>query len=173
MSFEELVKKLAPKLKAIAAKLDGRYASFDDEDLYQEALLNLWQKFESRKLDAKTDSYILQGCFFFLKNYIRKTYTRLDGRCISLEKTINESDVTLEDVVAFDYAGQSGMRDADLLQRDIDSILSAKEKEIFSLYLDEVSTREIGRKFNISHVAVVKTLKKIRDKCIILKEEIL
>lgn len=64
MTFEGLVKKINPKIKAIASRLDGRYTSFSDDDLYQEALIRLWQKFNDQKLDDKTESYIVQGCSF-------------------------------------------------------------------------------------------------------------
>lgn len=72
MSFQELHQKLSPTIKRIAYRLNGHYRSFNHDDLYQEATIHLWSNFLKGKLSDKTDSYILQGCYFHLKNYIRK-----------------------------------------------------------------------------------------------------
>lgn len=77
LSFEALVGKLTSTLRRITRKLNGHFTFMDDQDLFQEALIHLWSCFQSGSLDDKTDSYILQGCYFHLKNYIRKAQ---DGR---------------------------------------------------------------------------------------------
>jgi len=174
MEFEGLVKKVAPKLRAIARKLDGRYTPFDDDDLYQEALLSLWEKYNKNQLSDKTDSYILQGCLFFLKNHIRKVYKKIDSVSVSLSAVINENEGTLEDVLASRHpAAASSSLDSDLLLEDIYEKLSEKEKQIVGLCLDDLTIREIGRRLGISHVMVLKIKNKIKDKCAIIKKEIL
>src|SRR3989338_8416537 len=98
MSFEELVKKLTPRLKGITHRLNGRFTFFNDEDLFQEALINLWQDFRDGALDDKTDSYILQGCYFHLKNYIRMQ--KLRTPLVSLEVMAgNEEGMSLKDTL--------------------------------------------------------------------------
>jgi RNA polymerase sigma factor (sigma-70 family) len=173
MSFEELVQKISPKLRAITKKLDGRYTSFDDDDLYQEALLSLWEKYNRNKLSDKTDSYILQGCLFFLKNHIRKVYKKIDSRSTSLNTVINENEGTLEDVLASKCIDTGSISfEYRLLLEDIYEKLSEKEKEIISLCLDDLTVREIGRRFGMSHVMVVKIKNKIKNKCASIKKEI-
>lgn len=173
MSFEDLVTKISPKLRAITKKLDGRYTSFDDDDLYQEACLSLWEKYNKNKLSDKTDSYILQGCLFFLKNHIRKVYKKIDFSSISLNTVINEDEGTLEDVLASSYAdtGNNSFNNVLLLEA-IYAKLSEKEKKIIGLYLDDLSVREIGKRLGISHVMVIKIKNKIRNKCNFVKNEI-
>jgi DNA-directed RNA polymerase specialized sigma subunit len=136
MDFKELVRKISPKLKAITHRLNGRFTFFNDEDLYQEALIYLWVDFNQRKLDDKTDSYILQGCYFHLKNYIR---------IIQDKKALVSLDALVETI-----------RNNGLTER---------EKDIFNLALSGLTTREIGNKLGISHVRVIKLQKKIREKC--------
>ena len=60
MSFEELLEKITPTLKRITYRLNGHFSFFNDEDLFQEALMHLWVEFQQGKLNDKTDSYILQ-----------------------------------------------------------------------------------------------------------------
>ncbi len=174
MDFEVLVKRISPKLRAITKKLDGRYTSFDDDDLYQEALLSLWEKYNKNKLSDKTDSYILQGCLFFLKNHIRKVYKKMDSRSISLNTVINEDEGTLEDVLISSYAdSRNNSLNNDLLLEAIYARLSEKEKKIIGLYLDDLTVREIGRRCGISHVMVLKIRSRIKDKCANIKKEIM
>jgi len=174
MYFEELVQKISPKLKAIARRLDGRYTSFDDDDLYQEALLSLWEKYKNNKLADKTDSYILQGCLFFLKNHIRKVYKKIDSKSLSLNAAVNDEEGTLEDMLASSYTDtRNSSVENDLLLEDIYSNLSEKEKMVIDLSLDDLTVREIGRRLNISHVMVLKIKNRIKDKCAEIKKEIL
>jgi RNA polymerase sigma factor (sigma-70 family) len=173
MTYEELVKKLSPKLKAITHKLDGRYTVFSDDDLYQEALFHLWEKYRQGALDDKTDSYILQGCYFFLKNYIRTIYTRIDAKSLSIEKPINENNDTLEKTLPQRAIGEEYSNIyAQLLHEEINESLEAKEEKILQLFLESSTVREIGKIMGVSHVMVVKTLNKIRVKCKKFKEEI-
>ena len=95
MCFEDLLKKISPVLKRITYRLNGHYAFFNDEDLYQEALIHLWQDYQGGKLQDKTDSYILQGCYFYLKNYLRKA--KIKAGWISLEALNDEEGVSLEE----------------------------------------------------------------------------
>lgn len=171
--FEDLITKISPKLRAITKKLDGRYTSFDNDDLYQEACLSLWEKYNMNKLSDKTDSYILQGCLFFLKNHIRKVYKKIDSRSMSLNTVINEDDGTFEDVLISSYADtRNNSLNNDLLLEAIYARLSEKEKKIIGLYLDDLTVREIGKRLCISHVMVLKIKNRIKDKCAKIRKEI-
>ena len=93
MVFGELVNRIRPKLKGIIYKLGYSSTLFNDEDLFQEALMYLWDHFQKGLLEDKTDSYILQGCYFNLKNYLRTASAK--SREISLEK-ITETSLPAE-----------------------------------------------------------------------------
>ncbi|HIE44109.1 MAG TPA: sigma-70 family RNA polymerase sigma factor [Candidatus Omnitrophica bacterium] len=173
MSFENLVKKLSPKLRGITRKLDGRFASFNDEDLYQEALLYLWEQYKRGQIYGQTDSFILQGCFLFLKNYIRKNYKRIDGCSVSLNCPIDGEDTILEEMLSSESVDTCiEIINRKVLVEEIHSRLTGREKKIFSLYLKGMTTREIGEEIGISHVMVVKIKSRIRNKCGYIKRGI-
>tara|TARA_B100000315_G_C14498913_1_gene551381 strand:+ start:664 stop:1224 length:561 start_codon:yes stop_codon:yes gene_type:complete len=176
MDFDCLTQRVSPKLKAIAHKLNGRFTFFDEDDLYQEALIHLWEGCQIGELTDKTDSYILQGCFFFLKNYIRVSFKRVDMQSVSLYNIVkgeNEDDSLLSEMlVTEDSDKQFGFIVVDILVEDILSCLTEREKDVFLLSLDEMTTREIGDRLGVSHAMVVKVKKKIRSKCKAIEEEI-
>lgn len=167
MSFEGLLDKIYPKLKGITYKLNGHFTSFNDEDLLQEALIRLWQDFNAGKLNDKTDSYILQGCYFHLKNYIRKNYEK--APIVSLENNVNQEG----EVIVSDRALPLENRESSLelvhcrmlIDRINNNGLSKREKEVFNFSLEGLTTREIGSRLGISHVMVVKLKGRIREKC--------
>jgi len=164
MYFDELVRKISPKLKAITHRLNGRFTFFNDEDLFQEALMHLWVDFNRHKLDDKTDSYILQGCYFHLKNHIR--IVRDKSKLVSLDALMNEDGMILEDIIPSSDTGEyfEYLNDKLLIEKMQNNGLTSKEKEFLSLYLEGLTIREIGKRFGISHVSVVKLKNKIRNK---------
>lgn len=168
MQFEELVRKLSPTLKRITYRLKGSFAFFNGDDLYQEALLRLWQDYNSGKLSDKTDSYILQGCYFHMRNYIRLQKTRKNT--VSLDALVN-SDTSLraEELLesrensAAEYLRQLNNR---LIAETIQNNgLSPKEKQVLCFYAQGLTTRKIGERLGVSHVRVVKMTAAIREKC--------
>jgi len=168
MKFERLVKKLAPTLKRITHRLNGHFTYFNDEDLFQEALLHLWQDFNRGRLSDKTDSYILQGCYFHLKNYIRKYREKTIK--ISLEATAfdEEEGLTTQELLLAKYNTESHFNylNKKLLAETIrNNGLTTKEKLILSFCADGLTTREIGARFGVSHVSIVKSMVRIRGKC--------
>lgn len=167
ISFERVVEKINPKIKAIAAGLDGKYASFSDDDLYQEALLRLWQKHNENMLFDKTESYIIQGCSFDMRNYIRTHFKGLDRRSISAYAQINkEGDYLIDFLPARATNTREEVYDAGMLLEDIRKKLSARENIVLERSADGLTTREIGDELGVSHVMVVKIKKKIRHKCV-------
>lgn len=177
MNFEDLTKRISPKLNAIAHKLNGRYTFFNEDDLYQEALLNLWQKYNKGELSDKTDSYIIQGCFFFLKNYIRKIYKKIDINTIRLEDFIEDQDNTDNNsfensFLLEDKTDEEDFVNTKLLTDYLFQQLSERERKILQFCLEGLTKREIGNKLGISHVMVMKIEKRIREKCKEFKKEI-
>jgi RNA polymerase sigma factor (sigma-70 family) len=167
MCFEDLIKKFSLKLKRITYKLNGHFSFFNDEDLYQEALIHLWLDFKKGRLSDKTDSYILQGCYFHLKNYIRKNYDK--ANLISLENITNEEGevFALDNILSLEnpHSCFEIINCKMLIEKINNNGLTEREKEVFCLALEGLTTREIGSKLGISHVRVVKLRAKIKDKC--------
>jgi len=97
MSFDDLLQKISPTLKRITKKLDGRFSSFDDDDLFQEAAIHLWLQQKNGELNNKTDSYILQNCYYYLKNYLRKTIDKFE--LISLDALDNEPGKESDEII--------------------------------------------------------------------------
>jgi RNA polymerase sigma factor (sigma-70 family) len=167
MTFEGLVKKIDPKIKAIAARLDGKYTSFSEDDLYQQAVMCLWKKFNDNTLEDKTESYIVQGCSFDMRNHIRTNFKGVDRKSISAFSPINEEGDYLLDVLPAKGADTlEETYDVKMTLKDIRKILSSREKIVLERSAEGLTTREIGSELGISHVMVVKIKKKIRNKCI-------
>ena len=166
MHFEEVVKRISPKLKGIAYKLNGRFTFFNEDDLYQEALVHLWIDYKDGKLVDKNDSYILQGCYYHLKNYIRKTQNKV---ClISMDTyTGNEEEAAAERILSLEDPKLyfEDINSKILIEEILNNGLTEREKEVLSLCLKGLTTRGIGKILGVSHVRVVKLRKRIRIKC--------
>jgi RNA polymerase sigma factor (sigma-70 family) len=172
-SFTETLRRLGPTIKAIAKKVNRKYSYCGDDDFYQEAVLFLWQKHEKGEFFDKTDSYILQGCFFHLKNYLRKVSKTVDMGSVSLSESVMREDERLfEDVLQCDTESAQDKAGMAIMSGDVEDRLNSKEKEIFRMRMEGYTTREIGGAFGVSHVMVVKIANKMRDKCRVLKEEL-
>ena len=153
-NYEEMINKLSPTLHKITHRLNGRFTFFNEDDLYQEALIHLWISHQKGKLSDKTDSYILQGCYFYLKNHIR---TVMDKASLdSLNELMDNCDLSLEDTL-YDK-GQDAVKiiDERLVREYAEDRLDDRENEIISMAAEGMTVREIGKKLNISHVMVVK-----------------
>lgn len=169
--FEILINRLTPTLKRISHKLNGRFTFFNDDDLCQEALAHLWILFREGRLSDKTDSYILQGCYFYLKNYIRTAADRVNFT--SFESPVDEDGTMLQDILSSENdAYFDALEDKTLNEAVERNGLNEGEKKVLDLCLEGFTLREIGQRLGISHVAVIKLRKKLRKKCKKLKEEI-
>jgi RNA polymerase sigma factor (sigma-70 family) len=161
MSFEVFVKRISPTLERITHRLNGHFTFMDHEDLFQEALVRLWTDFEAGALDDKTDSYVLQGCYYHLKNYIRKVQDK--APVVSLNSMVDEELTRLEeileaeDVAPFDYV--HGKMQVEAL---LESGLTQRERDVLALSMEGMTTREVGGKLGISHVAVVKVRNRLK-----------
>ena len=163
MSFEVLTKRISPTLKRITHKLNGHYTFFNDEDLYQEAMMHLWVGFRKGVLNDKTDSYILQGCYYHLKNYIRKTQDNVT--LLSLTAPVGEDGKTMEESLPSDETSLFDYLDGKLqLEMAEQKYLTTREKEVLSFLMEGMSMREVGSKLGISHVMVLKIRNKIKEK---------
>ncbi len=166
MNFEELHKKLSPTIKRIAYRLSGHYRLFNHDDLYQEAIIHLWSNFLKDKLSDKTDSYILQGCYFHLKNYIRKNNDRFNIVSVNTVLSTNEG-ATMQDILGEFWACddcRGDLHNKFLVHCIRNNGFNSKEIKLLDYFSQGLSTREIGKCMGVSHVSVVKMMKKIRVK---------
>jgi RNA polymerase sigma factor (sigma-70 family) len=175
MSFDDLVKRITPILRKITHKLNklnGYDPVINEEDLFQEALIHLWVNFEADKLLDKTDSYILQGCYFHLRNYLRKNQNEAD--LLSLDNPdngdtlLNELSERQEILFLSDSASSGSPLQAKLLVETLlqEDVLTKREKEVLSLYREGLTVREIGKRLGISHVRVIQLKNKIKNKLV-------
>jgi DNA-directed RNA polymerase specialized sigma subunit len=108
----------------------------------------------------KTDSYILQGCYFHLKNYIRIVNDKV--KIVSLEDMPKRKRVLVlkgNSQDAFDYLDKQSV-----LENIQKCGLTDREKQVLFFLKEEFTVREIGKRLGISHVMVVKIKKKIKEK---------
>ncbi len=168
MEFEKLVKKLASKLKRITYRLNHRFTFFNDEDLFQEALVHLWKECVAGKLADKTDSYILQGCYFHLQNYIRRVKDKVTLLSLDIhvgeEREHLEETLSLKDEKSDDYFQR--LNEKLIVEVIRNNGLTIREKELLPFFAEGLTIREIGKKVGVSHVWVLKMKEEIRRKCL-------
>ncbi|MCX5714546.1 MAG: sigma-70 family RNA polymerase sigma factor [Candidatus Omnitrophica bacterium] len=166
-NFEELIKEVSPTLKRIVYRIGGRAVSVGYDDLYQEAMLRLLLDYKDCKLADKTNSYILQGCYFHLKNYLRKRFNKQEAESLSAFTNAQGEGFDLGDILP--SCRVDGLREGAHCDMLIEAIrnngLTDREKEVFLLRLEGLTTREIGKRLNVSHVRVVTLQKSMREKC--------
>ncbi len=163
MEFEELVKKFSNKIKYLAAKSIIPSRSIDKEDLFQEMLYHLWERWRKGELEGKNDAYIMDSCYFHLKNYLRRWTEK--AKVVSLNEPLGEEGVSLEELISaqtplFDKR----VDDVLFIQQMKNKELTRREKEVTDLLLQGYTLREIGKKLDISHVRVLKIKENIGKK---------
>ncbi len=167
--FERMLKNLTPTLRRIAHRLNGHHSFFDEDDLFQEAVEHLWVAFNNSRLTDKTDSYVLQGCYFHLKNYLRKNLDKAD--LSSLSEPVDENNTTLEDTISADaMKGMDALNEAAFMETAYSSGLDNREKTVLSMSVDGFTAREIGQRLGVSHVMVLKIKANVKRKCLLLNK---
>jgi len=155
MEFEELYKRISPRLKRIASFYNRRGISFDGDDLYQEMARHLWNNFKNGVPEGLNDTYIIKGCEFHILNYMRKH--REKAYKVSMEEPLNQNGDTLRESITSSSEGIDKIVDRKML---VDYIMNngftKREKDVFGILLKGYTVREAGKKLGISHVMVVK-----------------
>lgn len=163
MKFEELYKRISPRLKRMAGFYKRRGYSFDGDDLYQEMVSYLWDKFKDGVPEGINDAYIIKGCEFSILNYMRKEKEKIYK--VSLEEPINEKGDTLRESLPSNAESLDRIVDKKML---VDYIMnngfSRREKDVFGILLEGYTVREAGEKLGISHVMVVKLKNRLISK---------
>ncbi len=164
MSFQEFSIKFEPKLKILARRYYYFSGAFDSSDLYQEALINLWQRHQNGQLQDKTDAYILRSCYFHIKNFMR---TKQDNTNLhSLDQIVSEdSDSSFKDLLEKKAVNpKESLYNKITVQDMLNNGLTRREKEVMRLMLAGSNIREAARELGISHVRVIKIKDNIRRK---------
>ena len=167
MDFESLYHRLSPRLKIIAYRIaknhTGQSTCLDQEDLYQEMSVCLWNKY-IRGIDGSVnDAYLLKGCLFHVLNYLRKKRDKM--RTVSIDKPINEEGDTLKDILADRSVSLKRVVDRNITIEDIQNNgFTGREKQVFSVLLAGNTVREAAKMLGISHVMVVKYKQRIINK---------
>ena len=157
--FPERIHKIEDGIKGIAYKLNGKYAYVDHDDLYQEAVLHLWKEYNSNTFFGKNDSYLLQGCYYYLKNYLRNM--ELKGRNTSIyDKKYRKN----EGEKCYFTAKGEGLPENEVFIQELTSFLDEKEKTVFLLLSEGYTVREAAKKTGVSHPMIIKTKKNITEK---------
>jgi len=155
VNFEELYKKITPILKRIARRHRTQCLFTDDNDLYQEMCVYLWNNYKNGMPENVNESYIIKGCEFHILNYLRKN--RDNVTLISMEKPLGDSRDTIEDIIADTAMPVDELVDKKIIKDEIrNNGFSEKEKEAFFLLAEGMTAREAGKRMHISHVMVLK-----------------
>lgn len=150
-----MVKKFSSQIRQLAARMPIFSQSIDKDDLYQEMLFSLWERWKKGEFEGKNDAYIRGSCYFHLKNYLRKF--RKEVKLVSLEESLGENGVPLEELIP-DQKPLISERwdDAIFIQQMKEKELTRREKEVAEFLSQGYTLREIGKRLGISHVMVVK-----------------
>jgi len=162
MDFGVLLERVRPALRAIARKylLCGFH---DEEDLYQEMCLYLWQEYSEGLPIGINEAYAIKGCEFHILNYLRKgkKYFRL----VSIDEPVSADGEALKDIIPDPRSTFLSDLDSRLTIEDIKGKkLTDNEKKVLSLLIEGYTVREIAKQMSISHVMVVKYKKSIIKK---------
>ncbi|MDP8254090.1 MAG: LuxR C-terminal-related transcriptional regulator [Candidatus Kaelpia aquatica] len=162
MDFRILLEKITPRLKYIA-RMNTLYGFYSQDDLFQEMCIYLWQQYRYGLPIGINESYVVKGCEFHLKNFLRKGRPKIV--LSSLDESICSGGITLVDILEDDKADSKSRIEARLTIDDIKDLgLTDKENSVLSLLLKGHTMREIAVKLDVSHVMVLKYKNNIRKK---------
>lgn len=163
MEFEELVERFSPYIRWLASRSYIPSSAIDKEDLYQEILFHLWERWRKGELTDKTPAYIRGSCYFHLKNYLRKFREKV--KLVSLQEPLGEEGITLEELIPDQkLLLPERLDDAIFIQQMKEKELTRRESGVAELLSQGYTLRAIGMKLCISHVRVLKIKENIGKK---------
>ncbi len=162
MDFRILLEKITPALRFIARK-HLLLCFYDEEDLYQEMCLYLWQHYGHGLPIGINESYVIKGCEFHIQNFLRKGRPKVS--LSSLDELISPEGLTLGDILEDKKEGfGSGMENRLSIDEIKNMRLTDKERSVLSYLLKGCTIREAAGQMGISHVMVLKHKKAIIKK---------
>lgn len=162
MDFKILLEKITPALRYVARK-NLLYTVYDEEDLYQEMCLYLWQHYGNGLPIGINESYAIKGCEFHIQNFLRKGRQKV--ALSSLDELITPGGPTLGDILEDKREALRSRIENEVTIDEIRNIgLTDREKSVFSYLLKGYTVREIAKEIGVSHVMVLKYKKGIIKK---------
>ncbi|WP_428665453.1 RNA polymerase sigma factor [Runella sp.] len=158
-TVQETFIQLLDEYKAIIYKIAAVYAVTDEgqKDLFQEIVINLWTSYESFRGESKISTWLYRIALnTAITNYRRNKHYQKQ-----VDLTHQEA-VNLPNCTEVDWSEETA-----LLQKAIQK-LTAFDKAIILLYLEEKSYQEISAVIGISSPAVGMRIKRIKEKLILL-----
>lgn len=170
IKFEQLIKKFSPKIKQLVSKVIINSRSIDKDDLFQEIVYHLWQRWRNGEFVDKTDAYIMGSCYFHLKNYLRRFGDK--AKIVSLNEPVGEvgsnsisiKGSTLGELIPVISLFEQNVEDVLFIRQMKEKELTRQENEVAEFLSQDYTLREIGKKLNISHVRVLKIKENIKKK---------
>ncbi|MDD5687430.1 MAG: sigma-70 family RNA polymerase sigma factor [Elusimicrobia bacterium] len=163
MEFKKVLEEFYPKLRGIARKFNGYLQFVDEDDLLQEMSIYLLEKWEQDKFKGKTESYLMQGCWFHIKNYLRTVNDKVN--IVSIDEPINSDGTTLNEIIPDNSQLLSEIIAYKIYIKIVKANgLTKREKEVLVFCLNGYTLREIGNKLKISFVRVARIRKNICKK---------
>lgn len=162
MDFRILLEKITPALRYVARKhsLCGFY---DEEDLFQEMCLYLWQHYGNGLPIGINESYAIKGCEFHIQNFLRKGRQKVT--LSSLDELVSPEGPTLGDILEDKKEAFGSRMENKLTIDEIKSMgLTERERSVLSYLLKGYTVREIANEVGVSHVMVIKHKKAIIKK---------
>ncbi len=162
MDFKILLEKITPTLKYIARK-HLLYGFYNEEDLYQEMCLYLWQHYKNGLPIGINEAYVIKACEFHIQNFLRKGRPKVI--LTSLDKLISPGGQTLGDILEDKKENLRSKTERDLTVDEIKNIgLTGREKSVLAYLLEGYTVREIAKEIGVSHVMILKNKKNIIEK---------
>ena len=158
MKFCDIVKGLDKRLWF----LTGNYTlppEIGKEDLYQEAVVSLYERYLKGELNEKNNTYLINSCRFALNNYLRKARPKIKTSSLEEigEDNLDESAATKD---------ESPNNDEEFFVEEIVSSakLNPREVRVLKLLFAGYTCRDAGKFLGISHVMILKIKKHIEEK---------
>lgn len=162
MYFKVLLEKITPALRFVARK-HLLYGCYDEEDLYQEMCLYLWQHYGNGLPIGINESYVIKGCEFHIQNFLRKGRPKV--MLSSLDELTAPGGPTLGEILEDKSEDFGSKMENKITIDEIKNLgLTDKEKAVLSCLLKGYTVREAASQMGISHVMVLKHKKAIIKK---------
>ncbi|MEW5758938.1 MAG: sigma-70 family RNA polymerase sigma factor [Candidatus Omnitrophota bacterium] len=163
MEFSLLLNRLSARLKKIARFYGTRSHFLNNDDLYQEMCLHLWNNFKDGVPPEFNDAYVIRGCEFHILNYLRKNREKV--KFVSIDEPIDDNANTIKDMLVDTKEPLKQYVNRKITMEYISNNgFSKMEKDVFAFLMEGFTVREIGKKIGVSHVYVIKLKKSLVTK---------
>lgn len=129
----------------------------DQQDMYQEVLINVWKSLDRFRGDSKISTWIYRIAVNTSLNFTGKVYRNMK---LIVDKDIQNLSVLIDD----DETDRNRQRELDLAALQIQlNLLSVIDKTLISLMLEGLSTREIADVIGLTESNVRVKIHRIKE----------